>query len=220
MSEYLRAYIPTCEAFGWSGGDGFNTRIVSLRDSGREARNAKWMQPQHFFSLPFQNISQPQYAPIKQMHLNRRGRWGVFLYHDRSDPSAVDEIFAVATAGQTEFQLSKWSVIEGVSYRREVYALYRPNSDGSAEEVIPTVTVDDAPFTSFVTDPDRGVLVADAPMAGGEILKWSGLFSLWVRFDNDRLPFSIDSKSNGRFVMNGTVELLEMPPPEEEVSGA
>lgn len=220
MSEYLRAYISTCEAFGWNGGPGHNTRVVSLRDSGRESRNAMWIQPQHFFSLPFQNISQPQYAPIKQMHMNRRGRWGVFLYRDRSDYAAVDEIFAVATAGQTEFQLSKWSVIEGVSYRREVYALYQPSSDGSAEEVIPTITVDDSPFTDFVTDPDRGVMIADAPMVGGEILKWTGAFSMWVRFDNDRLPFSIDNKSRGDFVMNGSVELLEMPPPEEEVSGS
>ena len=53
-------------------------------------------------------------------------------------------------------------------------------------------------------------------MVGGEILRWSGSFSVWVRFDNDRLPFSIDSRSGGDFVVNGSVDLLEMPPPEPE----
>lgn len=217
MTDYLRAYIPTCEAYGWDGGPEQRTQIVTLRN-GRERRNAQWIQPQHFFSVPFQNISQPQYAPIKQMHLNRRGRWGVFLYHDPSDPSADDDIFAVAEAGQTSFQLAKYSVIEGVSYRREIYALYRPNSDGSAQEVVPIITVDGTPTTDFVNDPDRGIVIFNTPMTGGEILHWSGLFSLWVRFDNDRLPFSIDNKSGGEFVMNGSVELLEMPPPEEPES--
>lgn len=212
MSEYIRAYIPACEAYGWEGGPEHKTRIVQLR-SGRENRNAEWVQPQHFFSLPFVNISQSQYAPIKQMHMNRRGRWGVFLYRDRSDEFADDETFAVAEAGQTEFQLGKWSIIDGVSYYRHVYAIYSPGPDGEAVEFPVALTVDGTPAGTHAVDRDRGVVIFDTPMVGGEILAWSGRFSLWVRFDNDRLPFSIDSRSGQEFVMNGSVELLEMPPP-------
>lgn len=219
MSEYIRAYIQACEAYGWNGGPEHKTRISQLAGSLRERRNAQWQQPQHFFSLPFQNITQPQYAPIKQMHMNRRGRWGVFLYADRLDRTLDNEVFAVADAGQTEFQLSKWSVIEGVSYQREIYALYRPLDDGSAEDATPTITVDGSPAVDMTVDHDRGILIFDTPMTGGEILRaTTDCFSLWVRFDNDRLPFSIDNKSGGEFVVNGSVDLLEMPPPDESSS--
>lgn len=217
MSEYLRAYIPACEGYGWEGGPEHRTTIVQLR-SGRERRNAMWTQPQHFYSLPFTNIRQSEYAPIKQMHMNRRGRWGVFLYRDRLDDSADDELFAVAEAGQTEFQLGKWSIIDGVTYYRHVTALYIEGDDGEALEAAPTVTVDGSPAAGMTVDYDRGVLTFDTPMAGGEILRWTGVFSIWVRFDNDRLPFSIDNRSGQGFVVNGQVDLLEMPPPEEEVS--
>lgn len=219
MSEYLRAYIAACEGYGWEGGPEHMTNIVQLR-SGRENRNAAWAQPRHFYSLPFSNISQPQYAPIKQMHMNRRGRWGVFLYRDRLDDSATDEVFAVAEAGQDTFQLGKWSTIDGVSYYREVHALYVPDSSGDAEDADPVITVNGNPTTAFSIDHDRGVVVFDAPMSGGEILRWSGLFSVWVRFDNDRLPFSIDNRSGVDYVVNGQVDLLEMPPPPEVSSSS
>ena len=133
--SYLRAYIPACEGYGWEGGPEFSTRIVRMA-SGRERRNAEWSQPQHFYAIPFANLTQTQYAPIKQMHLNRRGRWGCFLFRDRLDDYASNESFAVAESGQTEFQLSKWSVIDGVAYHNEINAIYLPGDDWTAEEVL------------------------------------------------------------------------------------
>lgn len=218
MAVYRRAYIPTCESYGWDGGPGFKTNIVSLANK-HENANADWDQPQHFFSLPFQNIDVTQYAPIKQMHMNCRGMHGRFLYRDRLDSTVDDELLAVAVAGQDTFQLGKWSVIDSISYFRHIYALYQPNpaSPGEALEVTPVITVDGAPTTAFTVDHDRGVVVFDAPMSGDEVINWSAAgFSVWVRFDNDRLPFTIDNKSGGEFVVNGTVELLEMPPPNPE----
>lgn len=219
MTEYLRAYIPACEGYGWEGGPEFSTTIVQLR-SGREQRNAAWAQPRHFYSLPFVNITQQQYAPIKQMHMNRRGRWGVFLYRDRLDDQAEDEIFAVAEPGQDTFQLGKWSIIDGVSYYRHVTALYAPDGGGAAVEADPTITVDGTQTSTFTVDHDRGLIVFNTPMSGGEILRWTGEFSVWVRFDNDRLPFSIDNRSGGDYVVNGQVDLLEMPPPPEVPSSS
>lgn len=220
MNEYLRAFIPTCEAFGWEGGPRFNTRIVT-KANGRERRNADWSQPQHAFSVPFQNIlRQSDYAPIKRMHLNRKGAWGVFLFRDRLDDTANNDIFAVAEAGQTEFQLAKYSIIEGVEYRRIVDAIYTPNDDGSASESDITITVDDVPTTSFTLDHDTGIVTFDSPMSGGELLAWSGQFSLWVRFTRDDLPFSIDNRSGGEFVVNGSVDLLQMPAPEYPIDSS
>ena len=72
---YIRRYIPTCETYGWTGGPGFSTRIVT-RLNGRSRRNADWDQPVHSFTLPFQGLTQERYAPIKRMHLNRQGALG------------------------------------------------------------------------------------------------------------------------------------------------
>lgn len=220
MSSYVRAYIKACEGFGWTGGPGFNTRIRGMAN-GRERRNANWDQPQHFYSLPFLNLLQSQYAPIATMFLNRKGRWGCFLYVDRRDDRAEDELFAVAEPGQDTFQLSKWSIVDGVGFSNTIHALYVPDPDspGEALQSDITITVNGVPTADFTVDPDTGVVVFDTPFTGGDVLRWSGYFSRWVRFDNDRLPFSIDNKSGGEFVLNGTVELLEMPPPDDgEVS--
>lgn len=220
MSEYLKAYIRTCEAFGWDGGPEFNTTLVQLR-SGRERANAAWAQPRFFFSLPFQNItSRDKYAAIYEMFMVRRGRWGKFLYQSPLEVlnTADDAIFAVAEAGQTEFQLGKWSIVDGVSFYHEVHALYSPDTDGSADEPTITFTADGSPAGSHIIDRDRGVVVFDAPPGAGVVLRWSGPFSFWVRFDNDRLPFSIDNRSGDDYVVNGQVDLLEMPPPPEEDS--
>ncbi|MBB1060432.1 DUF2460 domain-containing protein [Marilutibacter spongiae] len=221
MSEYLPAFIPTCEAYGWTGGPEFRTRLVMYKN-GRERRNADWQQPQFSFELPFQNITQAQYAPIFSMFLNRRGRWGVFLYRNRLNYSADNDLVAVAEAGQTEFQLGKWSIIEGVGFYHQVYALFVPDTDGSAIEADPTVTVDGAVTTAFTVDHERGLVVFDSPLAGGEVVRWSGQFAHWVRFDADTLPFSIDNATRddgaGPYVVNGSVYLREMPAPEEVAS--
>jgi uncharacterized protein (TIGR02217 family) len=216
--SYIRAFISTCEAFGWTGGPGFMTDIQQLR-SGRESRNGDWMHVQHFYTVPFQNIVHSLYVPIKRMHMACMGRLHCFLYRDRSDWEAIDEVFAIAEPGQTIFQLSKLSTQDGVSYQRNVYALYEPEENGDATEIEPEITADNAPVTVLSVDYDRAEIVT-APMAGGEVMRWTGSFAVWVRFDNDRLPFSIDNKSGGEFVLNGSIDLLEMFPPLPETSSS
>lgn len=217
---YLRNYIPACETFGWTGGPEFMTRKVEMRN-GRERRNAEWAKARHRFQLPYGNLSSNEYAPIKSLHLVCRGCLHDFLYQDRLDYIAADAQFGIAEPGQTAFQLGKISEIDGVAYFREVTALYRPNPDskGDALEVTPVIRINGAPSTAFTVDPDTGVGTFDSPLTGGEVLTWDGEFSLWVRFDNDFLPMSIDNRfASGPYAINGTVDLVEMPPPVTETS--
>lgn len=220
QDAYVREYIPTCETFGWTGGPVFSTRIIT-KANGRERRNADWSQPQHEYSLPFQGLTQSQYAPIKQMHLNRRGAWGVFLYRDRLDDRLDQTIFAIAAAGQSEFQLSKPSVIDGVEYQRNIVAAYqRDPGDPSGRLAIPSdlvIRVDGviASPADYVINPDNGKITFDTPMAGSEILDATGPFSIWVRFVSDKLPFTIINKGAKGFFVEGTIDLLEMPAPVE-----
>lgn len=205
---YLRAQIEACESFGWEGGPEFKTRIVQMANK-RERRNAEWAQPRHRYELPFQNIDPSDYASIKQMHLVCRGMLHTFLYRDPLDNTASNEVFAVGDGGQVEFQLSKPSVIDGVTYLRNVYALNDP--------VDIEVTVDGSPASGHTVDPDRGLVVFDTAPAEGAVLRWSGPFLVWVRFDSDWLPFSIDNKTEAGYASNGTVSLVEDNPPAPEV---
>lgn len=205
---YLRAQIEACEAFGWEGGPEFRTRIVEMQNK-RERRNADWAEARHRFTLPFQNIDPDRYANIKQMHLVCRGMLHAFLYRDPLDNEADDELFGVGDGTQTTFQLSKLSVIDGVTYQRNVYAL---------PDVTPgfTVTANDSPVSAYTLDRDRGLITFDSPPANGSLLRWSGPFLVWVRFNQDWLPFSIDNRGPDGFAHNGTVDLMEVPPPETE----
>ena len=214
---HRRAYIRACETFGWLGGPNFSTRISAMAN-GRERRNADWDQPQHQFILPYGNINQTAYRAMLQMFLNVRGRNEPFLYRNRLNFEAHDDLIAVAEAGQTEFQLATTSLIDGVPYQMQVFALYAPDpNDGAlAVPADPVVKVDGV-VSSVTADHDRGVIVTD-PMAGGEVLTWSGLFSHWVRFGSDRFAMSIENKGASTFYISGDVELVEVAAPQEEVS--
>lgn len=217
--SHLRAYIAACEGFGWAGGSEFETRIVTV--GRRERRNANWEQPRHKFTLPFLNIGASDYASIKQMHLTCRAKLHGFLYRDRLDSTADAEQFGVGDGVEDTFQLSKLSVVDGVSYQRNVYALYAPDAadPATAVESTPTITIDGTPTAAFTVDPDRGEVVFDTPPANGAVLRWSGSFSIWVRFDQDWLPFSIDNRrGNNDYARNGQVDLIEIPEPDPSSS--
>ena len=211
---YLLRYIPMIEAFGWSGGPEFHTRNIEMRN-GRERRNAEWAEARHKYRLQFKSILSGQYPKIKTHHVICRGRLHCFLYQDHLDHAADDAVFAVADPGQTTFQLGKWSELDGVSYFRSVDCLYRPdyNNLGQPIEVVPTIRVNGTPDVTAVVDPNTG-LVTTTPMSGGEILSWDGQFSMWVRFDNDWLDWSIVNKTDdGQFITDGSVDIIQMPPP-------
>lgn len=199
---YLRTYIDPCAAYGWNGGPEFNTRIVSF-DSGRERRNANWSEARHRYTLPFMNISREAYTAIRNMFQVCRGQLHVFLYRDPLDHTAVNEVFGIGDGVQTEFQLGKSSIIDGIIYTRNVYAI----PDG--EEV--GITINGAPqISGIIVDRDRGTITFDPAPPEDAILRWSvANFDVWVRFAQDWLPFSIDNVN----AHNGQIELMEMFPP-------
>lgn len=209
MEVYVRNYIKACEAFGWEGGPEFRTTLTEMYNKA-EKRNADWSQPRHFFSLPFMNITREIYSFILEMFLNRMGRWGVFLYFNPLDTTANEEALAPAIPGQQEFQLSKVAMVDGAVYRKNVYAVFIPDGNGGAFEAAVTIRVNGVVTTAYTLDYDRGKVYFNAGMVGGEVVTWSGQFSHWVRFDQDRLPMSIDNKNEGGFRVNGNVDLIEV----------
>lgn len=221
MEVYIREYIRACEAYGWQGGPEFNTQIQQMANK-REKRNAQWSQSRFFTSLPFLNISPENYGYILDMFEDRMGRWGAFLYNNPLKDRVTAAEFAVAEAGETSFQLGIMVGQPGRQRRRDVYALYVPelDSSGEATESDITIYVDGVEESAVTIDHDRGIVVFDSPPGAGAVLTWSGRFSHWVRFDQDRLPFSIDSKSGDEYVLNGSVDLIGVPPPRAEAASS
>lgn len=195
---YLDAYLTPCAAYGWEGGPEFKTQIVEM-PTGRERRNAEWQQPRHRYTARFLNISKLAYRSIKQMHLVCRGQLHAFRFRDELDYQAEDEPFSVGDGTTVLFQLSKVSVIDGIEYAREVYALAS----------VPVIEVNGTPTTAFTVDMERGTIEFNSAPANGSVISWTGEFDIWVRFNQDYLPFSLDNPN----ATNGAVDLIEVPPP-------
>lgn len=200
---HINSYLGVCPGFGWQGGPEFKTQIVEL-NSGRERRNALWQDSRHRYSAPFLNISKEDYKLIKKMHLVCRGQLNCFRFKDELDYQAFEEEFAIGDGITKKFQLRKISSIDGVSYIRNVYAL--PS--------IPIIKKNGTLISSgFTIDLDRGLIeFITAPLLG-EDLKWTGDFDVWVRFNQDYLPFTLDNPD----ATNGQIDLIEVAPPAEVV---
>lgn len=196
--SYLDTYIPRCGAYGWQGGPEFKTRIVEMK-SGRERRNAEIAYARHSFTVPFQNISPEDYAGIKRLQLVARGMLHNFKFRDELDYEADDEPFATGDGTTKVFQLRKISTIDGVSYDRNCYVI-RPG----------VVITDNHSLVTPTVDYDRGLVTFSVAPVNAHVLRWTGEFDLWVRFNQDDLPFSIDNLR----VRTGAVNIIEdVPPP-------
>lgn len=213
METHIREYIRACEAYGWEGGPEFRTNITTMVNKA-EKRNADWSQSRFFASLPFMNVRPDAYQNILDMFEDRMGRWGAFLYRNPATHVADDAVFGTGDGTKTLFQLGVMVGRPGRERFRNVYALYVPdlNSDGEASEADITVYVNGTP-TTVTIDHDRGTVEFSVAPTNGAELSWSGPYSHWVRFDNDRLPFSIDSQSQDGYHFNGSVDLIGVLPP-------
>lgn len=196
---HLNAYLEPCPGYGWEGGPEFNTRIVSLAN-GRERRNANWSQARRKYSAPFLNISKEAYREILRMFMVCEGMAHAFRFRDELDNTAEDQQFGVGDGTTDTFQLGVVWTADMVPYFRNVYALVGT----------PVIEVNGTPTGSVSIDMDRGLVVFDSPPSPGAVLAWSGEFDVWVRFNDDYLPFTLDNPD----ATNGSVNLIEVPPPE------
>lgn len=197
---YLDAYLQPCPGYGWEGGPEFKTQIIELMN-GRERRNAEWSQAKHRYTAPFNNINKLAYREIKRMHLACRGMLHCFRFRDQLDYEAVNEVFGEGDGTKTQFQLIKTSVVDTIAYVRAVHAV-----DGDI-----TVTINGVATTAYTINDRTGVVTFTSPVPDSAIVRWSGIFDVWVRFAEDYLPFTLDNPN----ATNGSVNLIEVPPPIE-----
>lgn len=186
-------------AYGWQGGPGFNTRITQLKN-GHERRNANWDQVRHHFTLPFQNITDAAYLlRLKSVFLAMRGQTHSFLAKDWSDYRATGESLGNAPAGTTAVQLQKVATFGSATYTRTI-------TKPKAGAVVYQAGV----AKSGTLDTATGLFTPDTAWTEGQALTWTGEFYVPVRFASDLLPMSIDNRSGSQYVMNGSIELVEV----------
>jgi uncharacterized protein (TIGR02217 family) len=191
--------LDICPAFGWQGGPQFNTRITALR-SGLERRNAEAAQVRHQFTLPFANIRDADYLQeIKAAHLAMRGNLHSFKVKDWSDFEAFDEPLGVAPAGSTPVQLRKLAAFGLATYSRTI-----------TKPLAGVVVKQGGTIKAGTLDTLTGLFTPSTAWTPGAALTWSGEFRVPVRFDNDYLPMTIDSRNANGYAMNGSVQLIEV----------
>lgn len=192
----IKAELELCPGYGWQVQPEFNTLIKQLR-SGRERRRSLWQYVKHRYVLPFANITDDAYLKhLKSVFLVCRGAAESFLVKDYSDYRADRAVFGAGDGVETSFDLYIVSTFGSASYARRIFY-----------PVDPVFYVDGTPTPATVTD---GVVTFDAPPANGSVLSWSGEFRVPVRFATDTFPMTIDNRSGDRYVMNGSVELVEV----------
>jgi len=185
-------------AFGFQCGPTFRTQIVTLKN-GRERRNADWSQAKHKAVAQFNAMTQAQFLYLKDLCLSCRGMANAFLFRDWTDYQAVDAQFGVGDGTTKTFQLSKTSSLPGgTPYIRTIRA---PDA-GVVVKVGGVVTA------ASVSSADGSVVFTTAP-ASGAALTWTGNYHLVMRFDSDDLLATIVDRSQGQFILSGTVNLLE-----------
>lgn len=185
-------------AFGFQCGPTFKTTVVTMKN-GREARNADWSQAKHKATAQFNALTEAQFLYLKDLCLSCRGMAYAFLFRDWTDYKATDAQFGVGDGVTKTFQLSKTSSLPGgTPYIRTIRA---PDA-GVVVKVAGTVTA------ASVSSADGSVVFTTAPAAGA-VLTWTGTYHIVMRFDSDDLLATIVDKSNGQFILSGSVDLLE-----------
>lgn len=204
---HLDAYLDPCPGYGWEGTPQFNTGIDDLQN-GDETRNGNWVYARHVYTAPFLNITKDAYRQIRKMFYVCRGMLHAFRFKDYLDFEADEAEFAIANGTDAEFQLGKFSQVDGAEYFRPIYAV----AIGRPFAIYANGVLVSA--SDYVVNGRTGRVLFDTPPAGGTILTWSGEFDVWVRFATDTIPFTLDNPN----ATNGQVQVIEVPAPAEGFS--
>ena len=183
-------------AYGSEFGHEYKTRITEL-SNGVERRNADWQRALGRYSVRYQNLDEDHHNLVVAAHHACMGALIGFRLKDWSDYKADNEYFALGAGEPTTYQLKKTYALGSLSRVREIF-----------KPVFGTVSVNaDGLPVEFNLNYTTGKIVINA--AEGAVLTWSGEFDVPVRFSDDQMSFSIDSRSGG-FILNSDVSLQEI----------
>lgn len=197
---HINAEIDVTPGFGWLVEIGFTVDVTKLR-SGMEARNLVDPRSMRRFVLPFNNILNQQYLDhLCAIFEASHGGWHTINIHDHANDTATLASIGNAPSGTTPVQLKIPITVGGQTHTRKIT---RPLSSGF-------VLFQSGTPKAGTLATSTGLFTPDTAWTEGQPLTWSGQFRVPGRFKNATLPMTIDNKSAGQYVMNGSVELIEV----------
>lgn len=214
MSAYIDYLLLDRFAFGTQVAPSFNTTELTL-DNGQDRRNAKWSRPKHVIDAPFQGLTKAQMDAVRDVFMVCQGRARSFRVFDRSDFRLTDEVIGTAdgTTDQT-IQLIKTYTVYGLSTVRTITKPVDSTRDygrgTNAFGAAPALVIKAAGTPiSFSCDYTTGIITLTGTL--GEEITATGWFDVPMRFDDDRLFFSVDNKdqAGGDYTYSSSVNLIE-----------
>lgn len=191
--------LDICPSYGWQGGPSGNTEIQMQRNA-HERRNARADVHRHYFNLPFAAIETPDYLLyLKSAHMAMYAQTHSFLVKDWLDFEATLEPLGNAPSGSTAVQLKKTYVFGPASHVREI-----------TKPVAGAQVFQNGVLKAGTLDTATGLFTPTTAWTAGQPLTWTGEFRVPVRFNNDYMPMTIDTKSGGHHLVSGNVELVEV----------
>ncbi len=152
--------------------------------SGRELRAAYYSAPLWKISLSYEVLRSGALAELQAMvgFFNaRQGSFDSFLYSDPEDYIVVNQVFGIASAGQTQYQLVR-------AYGSYVEPVLAPKLSGDGAVSIAVNGTPKTVGTHYTLGTD-GLVTFLTPLTPGHILSWSGKFYYRVRFVQDSADF-------------------------------
>src|SRR5690554_6705718 len=181
--SFIEARLLDCVRYGTRYGSSFKTDIKTI-GSGHERRLSRWMQELGSFTLIYSNLKPSDRAKVMDAFRACKGMAYGFRLKDWSDYKAVDEVIGIGTGSPQELQLTVWATFGGQDYSRNI-----------TKPVAGTVKVfSDGVEVPSTVDTTTGIVSFTA--VDGEPVSWSGEFDKPVRFDSDRIQWSMDNRAS------------------------
>lgn len=180
--------------YGFEGGPRYNTDIIEL-ENGYEESDSQWNYARHEYSASFGDIDDDVRDHIIEVFHACRARAHQFMFKDWNDFTAENQPLAVNSGSSDPVQLYKtyqW----GEAYTIRPIQALKPG----------TVSIRDASnnLVAGTFDNLTGIFTPTAAWGAGPYT-WSGEFYVWVRFEADYNPMTINSwRAN-----TARVELIE-----------
>lgn len=159
--------------------------------SGKEVRLTYWSSPRYIWELSYSALRQGlfqnpsawyEFSTMMGFFEARGGQFDSFLYADPDDNTVSSQIIAVATAGQSQYQLCR-------TFGGSTVPIYAPNLAAPVTvRVNGVVQTNNWSITDWSGSPP-GVLSFGTPQAGGDVISADFSYYFPCTFNQDILSF-------------------------------
>lgn len=188
--------------YGFEGGARYQTNI-SENPNRFEEVDSDWKYGKHEFEASFGDISDERRDRVIAVFHICRGRRHWFKFKDWNDYDVADQPLQVGADGTTDV-IQLYKLYDGAAHDFGTAYTVRPVQAWKWAEVR---RVSDDSLVEGTLDLNTGLFTPDDPWEEEEYYVLNGEFYVWVRFDDDYNPMTINSwRAN-----TAKVKLMEKP---------